>query len=738
MNVYLRYLFFLFIATILYLPSKATHLIGADMTYECLGGNVYEVTLNIYRDCGPNNTNGSGFDDDIFVKLYDIQLDTFSYFSASLDGNITDVNYVTTDPCLVIPDEMCIEKGSYYFEITVPDSTKSYMLNYQRCCFGANVNNIEVPEDMGINVSALIPASSFQGCYSSPTFNNDPLLAVCLANDLSEDLGASSYAGMPGNLEFSFFTPFAGSFDFSPTQYQELPFTEMVWSTGYSENYPIESNPAIALDSLTGQLSGTAIELGNFIMGTKVEVKDNANNVVAFVERVFKYTVADCSAGEHQVEIESDLGNNVQLCSGDQYTFEAAQGGTTDSLVWTINGDSITDGSTLTHAFSQDGTYNVVLHGLADSAECYIDGSYTQFVTVFTLDPKFTARTYICAGEENKFEDTTFIPAHITYEITDWLWNFGDGQTSVSENPLHTYTQPGIYDVTLQVTMDNGCVETITKQGYIEVYDVEVDIESITEICVNNPIQFNNALILPPNVTNPVTKYVWNFGDGTTSDEANPVHIYTSVGIYDVSLYVELATGCSYQISYPDHMTIFDDYVDVDLNIVTDTITFPFNNPLVIETTTNNFDSVAWSLDDVFVGNTPDLNYMIGEEYNGEYLEVFVEFFEGSCSISKQVHIPVTYTGDLFIPNAFTPNGDSRNDGFKPFGRVVDHADKYKFTIYNRFGQMYFNSTNKNEAWLGYSLDNEEVSQGIYVWTLDIVTKHSGKYSKTGVVTLIK
>ena len=738
MNTCFRVLCFLIFSFFSFLPAKATHLIGGDISYVCLGDGEYEVILNLYRDCSPNNTTGSTFDNSATIRVYNATTGLYTNFVAPFDGVITDVELESNDSCVFIPEELCIEKGTYHFSIDIPDSTQSYFVNYQRCCFGPTVGNIEDSEDMGINISALIPPSSFASCYSSPTFNNTPLLTLCLSNPISEDLGATSSLGMPGTLEYSFFTPYAGASSDFPLNYNEIPFTPMTWSSGYSSNYPIESNPAIDYNSSTGELTGVVTELGYYLMGTRVEIKDNFNNVVGSIERVFKYTIADCSAGEHIVEIESELGPFVQLCSGDEYTFEVAANATTDSLFWTVNGVQEAEGPTLEYTFGQDGVYDVVLHGIADSSECYTDGSFNQSVTVFNLEPAFKAKTYICAGEVNKFVDTTFIPSGIIYEKDEWFWTFGDGQSSSSETPEHVYTQPGIYDVSLQVRMNNGCIETIVREDYVEVYEVNLDFESINGICVNNSVPFTSSVIMPIAASNPVKTYLWDFGDGETSDEANPVHTYTSVGMYDVSLQVELESGCSYYIEYPGHIDIYDDYIDVDLDVVTDTLAFPFSNPLSIQTTTNNFDSIAWFLNGEYISNAQDLLHLIGEEYNEEYIHVEVEYFEGSCSMTDELYIPAVYTNNLFIPNAFTPNGDNVNEGFKPLGRVVDHAILYNFVIYNRFGQQYFNSSDKEEAWMGDNMDGVEVDQGIYVWTLDIITKHSGSYSKQGVVVLIK
>ncbi len=738
MNTCFKFLSFFFVAIIAYLPVKATHLIGADISYVCVGNNEYEIILNVYRDCGPNNTAGTGFDTDATIRLYNTSTDTFDLFTSIFDGVITDVNQEITDPCIFIPEELCIERATYRFDILIPDTTQSYFVNYQRCCFGGNVGNIDNSAAMGINISALIPPSSFESCYSSPTFNNLPLLTMCLNEPLSEDFGAMSSLNMPGNLEYSLFTPYAGASSGAPLNYTDIPFIPMLWSSGYSATYPIESNPALGYNGLTGGVTGTVTELGYFIIGTRVEVLDNSNDVVGSIERVFKYTVTDCSAGEHLVEIESELGANVQICQDDIFTFEVGANATTDSLFWTVNGDTVHEGPTLQYAFDEDGAYDVTLHGIADSVECFSDGSFSQNVRVFSVDVGFKARTLICAGEVNTFVDTTFFPADITYEIVEWLWTFGDGQSSSSETPQHTYDHPGFYDVSLTVTLNNGCVETISIEDYIEVYDVDLELESVKEICVNNVVPFTSMLTLPDGVINPIVSYQWDFGDGETSDEANPEHEYTTVGEYDVSLGIELQTGCTYYISYQNHISIFDDYIDVDIDVLTDTMDYPFTEALYIKTTTNNFDSISWTLNDVHISSDNDLQYNIGEGYNEEYLNILVEFFEGSCTTSKEVFIPATYTNHLFLPNAFTPNGDDLNNVFKPKGRIVDHAVFYKFVIYNRYGQQYFNSSDKNEAWEGYNMDGVEVDQGLYVWTLDIVTQHSGSYSEKGVVMLMK
>jgi len=93
----------------------ATHLIGSEMFYEDLGGGNYLVTLKVYRECGPANTQGTDFDDIIFLGVFGSatnQLqqvdDVFLNF-----GTVLDVPIVMTNPCGTPPPDLCVEEATY-------------------------------------------------------------------------------------------------------------------------------------------------------------------------------------------------------------------------------------------------------------------------------------------------------------------------------------------------------------------------------------------------------------------------------------------------------------------------------------------------------------------------------------------------------------------------------------------------------------------------------------------------
>ncbi len=124
---------------------------------------------------------------------------------------------------------------------------------------------------------------------------------------------------------------------------------------------------------------------------------------------------------------------------------------------------------------------------------------------------------------------------------TGWQWNFGDGNTSALQNPSHTYTAEGQYNVTLVITNISGCRDSITKTNYVRIIRPTVGINGApVEGCI--PFTFSPT----PNVTaiDGVATYLWDFGDGTTSTLQNPTHVYNTQGTYTVKLFITTVDGC--------------------------------------------------------------------------------------------------------------------------------------------------------------------------------------------------
>jgi gliding motility-associated-like protein len=122
-----------------------------------------------------------------------------------------------------------------------------------------------------------------------------------------------------------------------------------------------------------------------------------------------------------------------------------------------------------------------------------------------------------------------------------YFWDFGDGSTSTQQNPSHTYTSLGVYTVKLVGTNSSGCKDSLIKPGYIKLQGPTVSIPNLpAKDCAPFAFTFNADV----NSVDPVVSYQWDFGDGGTSTQASPTHIFAS-GTYTISVTVTTAGGCT-------------------------------------------------------------------------------------------------------------------------------------------------------------------------------------------------
>jgi gliding motility-associated-like protein len=150
--------------------------------------------------------------------------------------------------------------------------------------------------------------------------------------------------------------------------------------------------------------------------------------------------------------------------------------------------------------------------------------------------------------------------------ISNYLWNFGDGQNntmSYLSNPQHTFSDDGLYSVSLTVTDSFGCKNTVTFNNMIQVFPKPNAsfIPNPYSISILNPnIHFNNISEL--NVNN-----YWIFGDGDSSDAVSPFHKFPAVGKYNSELIVVSEHGCRDTATYP--ITVVDEYTLYAPNAIT-------------------------------------------------------------------------------------------------------------------------------------------------------------------------
>ena len=199
---------FLFLFSIFFgQKSFATHIVGGEITYKCLGNNNFEITLTVYRDC----FNGQPqFDDPAIVGIYKSGTDSlFLKLLLPYDESTNDtLPIILSNPCLVVPPGVCVHKATYRKTVVLPFQPDGYTIVYQRCCRNRLIRNIPDPLNTGISFSTEINGRSLLECNNAATFNNWPPVAICIHEPINFDHSATDIDG--DSLHYRLCTPLNG------------------------------------------------------------------------------------------------------------------------------------------------------------------------------------------------------------------------------------------------------------------------------------------------------------------------------------------------------------------------------------------------------------------------------------------------------------------------------------------------------------------------------------------------
>ncbi|RNI31521.1 gliding motility-associated C-terminal domain-containing protein [Rufibacter latericius] len=190
------------------------------------------------------------------------------------------------------------------------------------------------------------------------------------------------------------------------------------------------------------------------------------------------------------------------------------------------------------HVFPQVGTYTVKLKTFSEQ------GCSDSTQQTVTINPKPVAAFTLpdlCVRDEAAFQNQSTVPSGtITYR-----WDFGDGSTSTAQAPRHRYTAEGEYTVKLVVTSGKGCQDSVSHTYTIS-GAVPVPNFTATSLCQEQGVTFQDASSI---AFGKIIRRQWTFGDGTTSEEINPTHLYSAPGTYQVKLSVWSGIVCTESIT---------------------------------------------------------------------------------------------------------------------------------------------------------------------------------------------
>jgi gliding motility-associated-like protein len=297
----------------------------------------------------------------------------------------------------------------------------------------------------------------------------------------------------------------------------------------------------------------------------------------------------------------------------------------------------------------------------------------------------------------------------------DFDWSFGDGGTSVAYSPIHIYNNSGIYEVMLVGTNPlNNCSAAdsttivVNKMPDASFYTVD------TIGCGD----LNSTFFANYQATSDM---VWDFGDGQTlAQVGNVTNYYGQAGCYDVTLTVTSPEGCVAEETYDDYVCVYEDPIafigasPTSVNALNPTVQF--------SNASQNAISYMWQMGDGGISYDDNPTYTYPME-GADYHVLMTAYNEVGCFDTASIDIHVFEELIFYVPNTFTPNDDEKNQTFYPVLSQGMKRAYMEFYIYNRWGELVFESHDPAYGWDGtYGPDALDSPIGTYTWKLKLET----------------
>ena len=448
----LRLVLLLFFGVVFIPASNATHIVGGEITYRCLGSNVYEITMTVYRDCYNGRV---GFDDPAIIGIYKTGTDTLHRrLLLNYNENTNDTLPIILDnPCLVAPPNVCVHKTTYRGVAFLPYRPEGYTVTYQRCCRNRLIRNTPDPLNTGITFIVEITGKALLECNNSATFNNWPPVAICVHEPIHFDHAASDEDG--DSLRYRLCTPLVGpdSLDSRPDPPPPPPYPLLPWVDPPYNLLNVLGGDPLRIDAVSGLITGTPNTLGNFVVGVCVDEFRN-DTLISTTRRDFQYNVADCGLPTAAFFIPETVCDTLEV------QFEN-QSQNAESFRWYFDWPNDLSQTSVagapTHVYPDTGYYSVALVAepnttCSDTFIFQIHLEYTTGSLIVSADP-----TEIPRGASSQL--MADLPGAVTYTWKPIETLTDENIFNPSANPLETTT----FNVT--ATLPNGC----EKRGSVTV-----------------------------------------------------------------------------------------------------------------------------------------------------------------------------------------------------------------------------------------------------------------------------
>lgn len=611
----------------------------------------------------------------------------------------------------------------------------SYTANVtdSRGCLVPLVADISEPSGFSLSISSVTNVSCFNGTNGAALVNGNGGVPGYTYSWVPTGQTGASASNLP-----------AGTYTVNASDLNSCP---AIITVVVSQPSPLTStisgltNPSCfnGIGSATVIASGGTIPY-NYLWSTNPpQFSNTANNMSSG-----NYTVAitdanNCSAFNtftltQPSQVITSAGLNDTICLGQTGALQAFASGGAGNYYYTWQPAGVTNNGTYTISPTINSSYTVVAFdqngcaGNPDTLRAIVYSLTSANVQTYGLSP-------ICPGQSSLIY--TQVTGNNTGPIS-YSWNNGLGNTAGTF--IVSPSQPTTY----VVTVSNSCGATVIDSAQVLFNPPPTMSVSVnaTLVCLPATLNFNDNSITG-NINDPITTWNWDFGDGETATGQNPSHEYTTPGTYSITVSVITDAGCSNTNSSAPIVVSAQPSPNASFALnpsPPQVLNLPYD-VLYCTNTSTGATTYVWNFGD---GNTSTLinpNHLYEEV--GEYTVELVAISDYGCTDTARA--VVITDADLVFPNAFTPLEGGATSGyydpnaldnnvFHPYhSGVID----YKLQIFNRWGELIFESFDVKQGWDGYY--REKLCQvGVYVWKAYAKLNNGKVFNKSGDVTLLK
>ena len=389
------------------------------------------------------------------------------------------------------------------------------------------------------------------------------------------------------------------------------------------------------------------------------------------------------------------------------------------TLSYQINGVNQTPISTSNSTFNLgQNAGNYVLTSLVD-LNCTNTVNDTTLIVINPVPVINVSPITLCFGS------TGILTSAVNLTGGTYLWS-PNGETTASINvaPIATSSYSVVYTL-------NNC-PSLTDTATVVVNPLPITSFSADTLngCAPLTVNFTGTSNGDPN------SCLWNLSNGQTLSGCNPNYTFNQPGCYDVTFTSSL-NGCSSSVNASQYICIENN--PIALFTANPNMISPDNSTVHFFNLSSGATSYQWNFgdDESSIEVSPSHVYDVNE---GDYSVTLLATSPLGCT--SEYTLTIIYEEDLvfYVPNSFTPDGDQFNQVFVPiFSSAVDQSS-YHLSIFDRWGELIFESFDLHVGWDGtYKVNQGMVQDGMYIWKIDFkLKKNDDRRLVTGHVNVLK